>query len=155
MSCVGYPGRVGRGRAALIGAIVGAAVGIALLLALHPTAAYTNDAYRQGASVGYVIRYAVLGLVGALLLRVLRGGRRPALAGLGLAVVLAAAILPPVLDEDTPSERRSAAATKIASATSTGSSRARRTTRRSCAPPAKRSNPASRPAASAASWRAA
>jgi hypothetical protein len=84
---------VGRGATALIGALVGAAVGGALLVLTHPTAAYTDDAFRQGASVGYVIRYAILGLVGGLLLRAVRVGRRPGLAGFGLAVVLAAAII--------------------------------------------------------------
>jgi hypothetical protein len=88
-------------------------VGGALLVLTHPTAAYTDDAFRQGASVGYVLRYAILGLVGGLLLRAVRVGRRPGLAGFGLAVVLAAAIIPPALDKDSRSERRRAASTRV------------------------------------------
>jgi hypothetical protein len=84
-------------------------VGVAALVAFHPTAAYTNDAYRGGASFGFVIRYVVFGVAGGLLLHAIR--LRPLLAGIGLAVVLGLAILPVALDTETESERRRAAAT--------------------------------------------
>ncbi len=103
-------GRVGT---ALAGALAGAAVGVVLLVTLDPTGAYTNDSFRAGATAGFVLRYATLGLVGALLLRALRGGRHRAAAGVGLAIVLALAILPPALDEKTPSEQRRSEATDI------------------------------------------
>ena len=99
--------------AALIGALVGAAIGFVLLTTTHPTSAYTNDAYREGASVGFVLRYATLGLVAALLIRALQPGRRTVLPALGLVVVAAAATLPVALDDKTASERRRSAATAI------------------------------------------
>ena len=99
---------MGRGLTALVGAIAGTLVGAVLLVTTHPTSAYTNDAYREGASAGFVIRYVVLGVAAALLLRIVR--RRPALAGVGLAVVLAVAIVPPALDDQSESEKRKAAA---------------------------------------------
>jgi hypothetical protein len=100
-------------RLALAGAVGGAFVGLLLLGLTHPTLAHTNDEYRQGASFGYVLRYTALGAAGMLLAgRLLAGDRRPALYAVGLTAVLAAAILPPVLDEETPSERRRAEAVR-------------------------------------------
>lgn len=96
---------VGRSATALGGAVAGAVVGLVLLVTTEPTSAYTNDSYRQGASVGFVIRYAVLGLVAAFLVRYVWRSR-PVLAGIALALVLTAAILPPALDEQTASEKR-------------------------------------------------
>ena len=80
-----------------------------LLETTDPTSAYTNDSYREGASFGFVIRYAVLGLVAAFLVRYLWRSR-PVLAGFGLAAVLAAGVLPPALDEKSPSEKRKSGA---------------------------------------------
>jgi hypothetical protein len=104
---------VRRSTAGIVGALAGGLTGTLLLWLAHPTAAYTNDAYRQGASAGYVARYVALGVVAALLIRTIRLGRHVALAGLGLAAVMAAAVLPPALDDRTPSEERRAAATAI------------------------------------------
>jgi hypothetical protein len=102
-----------RGRAAQTGGAVGAAIGIVLLIATHPAAAYTNDAYRSGASFGFVLRYAILGALAGLSVRVFQAGRQTVLAGLSLIVILALAILPPVLDKKSPSEKRRADATAI------------------------------------------
>ena len=104
---------MGRGPTALVGALAGGVVGLLLLVLTHPTAAYTNDSYRSGASAGYVLRYVVLGLAAALLIRALRGGRRPLLAGIALAVVAGLAIVPPLLDSETESEKRRAEAVAI------------------------------------------
>jgi hypothetical protein len=101
---------MGRGATALLGAAAGAAVGVLVLVLTHPTAAYTNDAYREGATFGFLLRYVTLGLLAALLIRALRRRTRTALAGIGLAVVLALAIVPPLLDTQTESEKRRAAA---------------------------------------------
>lgn len=101
---------MGRGATALAGVLVGVVAGLLLLVLTEPTSAYTNDSYRRGASVGFVLRYASLGLVAALLARALRHGRRPVLAGIGLAVVLTLAIIPPVLDTKSESEKRRAEA---------------------------------------------
>jgi hypothetical protein len=105
----------GRAATALIGALAGGAVGLLLLVTTHPTSAYLNDAYRQGASFGFVLRYVALGLVAAVLVRALRGagGRGRVLAGVALAVVLGLAIVPPALDTQTESEKRRAAAAAI------------------------------------------
>ncbi len=104
-----------RGATALAGVAAGAVVGLVLLTTTHPTSAYTNDAYRSGASFGYVLRYVVLGLVAALLIRALRGGRpaRRPLYGLALAVVVGLAIIPPALDTETSSEKRKREAVAI------------------------------------------
>jgi hypothetical protein len=99
---------MGRALTAVAGAASGAIVGAVLLVTTHPTSAYTNDAYRQGASVGFILRYVALGVAAAFLLRVVR--RYPIPAGIGLAVLLALAILPPTLDTQTESEKRRAAA---------------------------------------------
>ncbi len=106
---------MGRAATALIGALAGAAVGVVLLVTTHPTSAYLNDAYRQGASFGFVLRYVTLGLVAALLVRALRraGSRGRVLAGAALAIVLALAIVPPALDTESASEKRRAAAVEI------------------------------------------
>jgi hypothetical protein len=80
-----------------------------LLVFTHPTSAYLNDAYRSGASMGFVLRYVALGILAALLIGVVR--RHPVPAGLALAVVLALAIVPPALDTQTKSEQRRSAAT--------------------------------------------
>ena len=99
-----------RGKAALVGAVVGLVAGVVLLLAFDPVATYTNDAYRQGAVVGYVLRHMAFGAIGALLLHtVLRGERRRALAGAGIAGILVLAALPIVLDRDEAPEPRQAA----------------------------------------------
>ena len=103
-------------RLVLVGALGGGAVGLVLLGLTEPTLHYTNDSYRHGASVGYVLRYVALGAVGALLAGRLLGrrerDRRSAAYALGLAAVLSAAVLPPALDEDSPSERRKAEAVR-------------------------------------------
>lgn len=99
---------MGRVAAALVGALSGALVGVVLLVTTHPTSAYLNDAYREGASIGFVARYVTLGVVAALLLGIVR--RHRVLAGIGLAAVLCAAILPPALDDQTESEKRKAEA---------------------------------------------
>jgi hypothetical protein len=99
---------MGRALTAVAGAASGAIVGAVLLVTTDPTSAYLNDAYRQGASEGFVVRYAALGVAAAFLLRVVR--RRPIPAGVGLAILLALAILPPTLDTQTESEKRKAAA---------------------------------------------
>ena len=104
---------MGRAATAVAGAAGGAVVGLLLLVLTHPTAAYTNDAYRSGASTGFVVRYVALGVVAAFLIRALARRRQPLLAGIALAVVAAVAILPPALDEQTPSEKRRAAAVSI------------------------------------------
>jgi hypothetical protein len=92
----------------LTGAITGLGVGLLLLVLTHPTSAYLNDAFRSGASMGFVLRYVVLGVLAALLIGALRRHAVP--AGLGLTVVLALAIVPPALDTQTASEQRRAAA---------------------------------------------
>lgn len=99
---------IGRAAAALAGAAGGAVVGVILLVTTHPTSAYTNDAYRGGASIGFVLRYVALGIVAGLLVRVFPRYRVP--AGVALAAVLALAIVPPALDTDSESEKRRAAA---------------------------------------------
>ncbi len=104
---------MGRAATALAGGLVGLVVGVLLLVLTDPTSAYTNDAYRTGASRGFVFRYVALGLLAALLIRALRGGRHSALAGIGLVVVLAVAIVPPALDTKTESEKRRAAAVGV------------------------------------------
>lgn len=104
---------MGRRVTALAGAVVGLVVGLLLLVLTHPTSAYTNDAYRGGATTGFLMRYAALGLLAALLTRALRGGRRSVLAGIGLVLVLALAVLPPALDSKTESEKRRSAAVAI------------------------------------------
>lgn len=102
-----------RRNAAMIGAALGAAAGVALLVLTHPTSAYTNDAYRHGQAVGYIVRYAVLGSAAALLLRMLLADSRVWLAAMGLVIVAAAAILPPGLRSTTSDEQRRAAAVAI------------------------------------------
>jgi hypothetical protein len=104
---------MGRGATALAGAAGGAAIGALLLVTTHPTSAYTNDAYREGASAGFVLRYWALGIAAAFLIRALRRRWRPPLAALCLTVVAALAIVPPLLDEQTESEKRRAAAVAI------------------------------------------
>ncbi|HVL95043.1 MAG TPA: hypothetical protein VM266_04215 [Solirubrobacteraceae bacterium] len=99
--------------AAFVGALAGAAAGGLLLVLTQPTAAYTNDAYRSGASFGFVVRYALLGTLAALLVHALRRPGGKLLPALGLAVVLGLAIVPPALDRDSASERRRAAATAV------------------------------------------
>lgn len=97
----------------MLGAVAGLIVGVLLLVLTHPTSAYLNDGYRQGASVGFVLRYVALGLIAALLVRALRRGWRQPLAAIGLAAVVAVAVLPPALDRQTESEKRKAAAVAI------------------------------------------
>ena len=104
---------MGRGPTALLGAVAGGIAGGILLVTTHPTSAYTNDAYREGASFGFVLRYVTLGIAAALLVRAVRRGWRMPLPAIGLAVILAAAVLPPALDRETASEKRKAAATAI------------------------------------------
>ena len=69
---------MGRALAAVAGAASGAIVGAVLLVTTHPTSAYTNDAYRQGANEGFVLRYAALGVTAVFLPRTTRSaaGRR-------------------------------------------------------------------------------
>ena len=98
----------GRLAAALAGAAGGALAGVILLVTTHPTSAYTNDAYREGASIGFVLRYVALGIVAGLLVRIFPRYRVP--AGVALVAVLALAIIPPALDTESESEKRRAAA---------------------------------------------
>jgi hypothetical protein len=101
-------------RTALVGALGGAVVGYLLLKAIQPTSAYTNDAYREGASAGYIARFAILGALAAILAaRMLRPdhgteNRTILLYAAGLAVVLGLAVLPPVFVEKRASDQRRA-----------------------------------------------
>lgn len=105
-------------RIVLAGAVAGAAVGLLLLAASDPSDSSTNDAYRSGQRVGYLVRYAALGAAAAalavLVLRPREGTSNGMLALYlgGLAVVLSLAILPPLLDEESASEHRRAEAVR-------------------------------------------
>jgi hypothetical protein len=105
-------------RVALAGAVGGAAAGLLLVSGADPSDSYTNDAYRSGQQVGYVVRYAALGAAAAFFVaRVLGAGEETpngtvALHVLGFAVVLSIAVLPPLLDDETKSEQRRAEAVR-------------------------------------------